>query len=71
VKRWLVKVELRLFGRCYCAVAEGEHSGDRDSLVGLKHLSVPVPKRAWAERTANRRSQRSGNPWTVTKWTRR
>ena len=67
MKRHLIKFQLRLFGRCYCATSRPDSI---DHLRDLGEFTFAVPTRSWAERTAQRREKKSGVPWTVTKWQR-
>ena len=67
MKRILMKSELRLLGRCYCAAPEGE-SGASISDDDVPGFALAVPSKAWAERMADRHARRTGRPWVVLKW---
>jgi hypothetical protein len=66
VKRLVIQAQLLVFGRCYCASSNGEEL--MDTLDDLRGMSVAVPVKTWAERSAIRRERRSGQQWRVTKW---
>jgi hypothetical protein len=67
VKRRWIKMQLKLFGQCYCATSRRDAM---DHLRDLGDTAVAVPTKAWAQRTANRNERKSGQTWYVTKWQR-
>jgi len=69
MKRLLIKLELLTFGHCYCAVPRSGHN-QLYHLQDLQGTSFAVPTRPWAERIADRRADRSGQAWGITKWER-
>ena len=72
MKRLVIKAELFVFGRCYCAVVEREPGLSYDDLDDLAGMSFPARTRRGAERKVRRLAAKHGDTaWVVTKWTRR
>jgi len=70
VKRLLIKLELLVAGRAYCATVEREPGEVREHLDHLGEVCYPSWSRRAAERKAARREAATGTRWVVTRWAR-
>ena len=70
MKRFLIKVQMALLGKCYCASPQPDDGPPMFDLEELSELSMPVPWRRWAQRVADKREQATSQTWTVVKWAR-
>ena len=66
MKRSLIRFELLLFNRCYCA--SNRPDPVQDSLDDLRGFTWPTISKKRAMRKAARRERRTGEPWHVSKW---
>jgi len=67
VKKGILRLELVLFGRAYCA---SPYEGSMDDYDDFGVATMPVPWKRLAARTAKRKSAETDTLWHLTKWRR-